>query len=42
MLIHAFASDLLNRIQVGAIREQLDAVLLQQLPGAGHTTFAMA
>ena len=42
MLIHAFASDLLNRIQVGAIREQLDAVLLQQLPGSGHTTFAMA
>jgi len=42
VLIHAFASDLLNHIQIGSIREQLDAVLLQRLPGAGHTAFAMA
>ncbi len=42
VLIHAFASDLLNHIQIASIREQLDAALLQRLPGAGHTTFAMA
>ena len=32
ILIHAFASDLLNRIQISSIREQLDTLLLQQLP----------
>jgi Fe-S cluster assembly protein SufD len=37
VLIHAFATDLLNRIAIGPIRAQLDAVLLQQLPGSGHT-----
>ena len=33
VLIHAFASDLLNRIGIEPIRAQLDALLLQQLPG---------
>ena len=42
MLIHAFASDLLNRIRIDSIRKQLDDVLLQQLPAAASTTFAMA
>ena len=42
VLIHAFASDLLNRIAIEPIRNELDAVLLQQLPGSGHTTFAVA
>ena len=37
VLIHAFATDLLNRIAIKPIRVQLDAVLLQQLPGSGHT-----
>ena len=32
VLIHAFASDLLNRIGIEPIRAQLDALLLQQLP----------
>ena len=41
VLIHAFASDLLNRIAIASIREQLDAVLLQQLPGSGHASFAV-
>ncbi len=41
VLIHAFASDLLNRIAIEPIRRELDAVLLQQLPGSGHTTFAV-
>ena len=40
VLIHAFASDLVNRIEIAPIREQLDAVLLQQLPGSGHSSFA--
>ena len=40
VLIHAFASDLVNRIEIAPIREQLDAVLLQQLPGSGHASFA--
>ena len=40
VLIHAFASDLVNRIEIAPIREQLDAVLLQQLPGSRHTSFA--
>ena len=39
VLIHAFASDLLNRIAIKPIRAQLDALLLQQLPGAGGGTF---
>lgn len=34
LLIHAFASDLLNRIRVEPIRTQLDSLLLQQLPGS--------
>ena len=41
VLIHAFASDLLNRIAIAPIREQLDAVLLQQLPGTGHGSFSV-
>ena len=41
VLIHAFASDLVNRIAIAPIREQLDAVLLQQLPGSGHASFAV-
>ena len=41
VLIHAFASDLLNRIAIEPIRRELDSVLLQQLPGSGHTTFAV-
>lgn len=39
VLIHAFASDLLQRIAVEPIRSQLDAVLLQQLPGSGGGSF---
>ena len=39
VLIHAFASDLLNRIAIEPIRAQLDALLLQQLPGSGGGTF---
>ena len=42
VLIHAFASDLLNRITIPSIRAQLDDVLLQQLPGTGHASFAIA
>ena len=41
VLIHAFASDLLNRIAIEPIRRQLDAVLLQQLPGSGHAPFSV-
>ena len=41
MLIHAFASDLLNRIAVEPIRTQLDALLLRQLPGAGGGSFEL-
>lgn len=41
VLIHAFASDLLNRIAVAPIRTALDAILLRQLPGSGHTSFAV-
>ena len=41
VLIHAFASDLLNRISIKSVREQLDALLLQELPGSGHTTFSV-
>ncbi len=39
VLIHAFASDLLNRIAVDSIRAQLDDLLLRQLPGAGGGSF---
>ena len=39
VLIHAFASDLLNRIGIESIRAQLDALLLDQLPGSGGGTF---
>ena len=39
VLIHAFASDLLQRISVEPIRAELDALLLRQLPGAGGGTF---
>ena len=39
VLIHAFASDLLNRITVEPIRAQLDTLLLRQLPGAGGGSF---
>lgn len=42
ILIHAFASDLLGRIAIEPIRRQLDAVLLQELPGSGHLPFAVA
>ena len=35
LLIHAFAADLLGHIKVAAIREQLDALLLERLPVAG-------
>ena len=41
VLIHAFASDLLNRIALAPIRTALDAILLRQLPGSGHTSFAV-
>ena len=39
VLIHAFASDLLNRIAVDPIRAQLDRLLLEQLPGSGGGLF---
>ena len=39
VLIHAFASDLLDRIAIDSIRARLDAELLQQLPDAGGGTF---
>ena len=42
VLIHAFASDLLNRIAIEPIRAEFDAVLLRQLPGSDHTTFTVA
>ena len=42
VLIHAFANDLLNQISIEPIRAELDAVLLKQLPGSRHTTFAVA
>ena len=42
VLIHAFASDVVDRIAITPIREQLDAVLLQQLPGSRHASFATA
>jgi Fe-S cluster assembly protein SufD len=39
VLIHAFASDLLNRIAIAPIRARLDSLLLQQLPGLGGGAF---
>ena len=38
VLIHAFASDLLNRIAIKPIRDTLDEILQQQLPGSGGGT----
>ncbi len=32
LLVHAFAADLLGHIKVGALRQQLDALLLERLP----------
>ena len=42
VLIHAFASDLLNHVAVEPIRAQLDDLLLAQLPGAGGGSFQVA
>ena len=39
VLIHAFASDLLNHIAIAPIREQLDELLLAQLPGSRGGSF---
>ena len=39
VLIHAFAGDLLNRIAIAPIREQLEDLLLAQLPGSGGGSF---
>ena len=39
VLIHAFASDLLNRIGIAPIRAMLDGLLLDQLPGSGGGAF---
>ena len=39
VLIHAFASDLLNRIGIASIRAGLDELLLAQLPGSGESGF---
>ena len=39
VLIHAFARDVLNRIRVAPIRDQLDDLLLAQLPGSGGGSF---
>ena len=39
VLIHAFASDLLNHIAIEPIRDQLDDLLLAQLPGSGGGSF---
>lgn len=39
VLIHAFASDLLNRIGIESIRVQLDDLLLAQLPRSGGGAF---
>ena len=36
VLIHAFASDILDRIKIAPIRAQLDHALLEQLPLAGE------
>ncbi len=39
VLIHAFAGDLLNHIAIEPIRDQLDDLLLAQLPGSGGGSF---
>ena len=39
VLIHAFASDLLNHIGIASIRAGLDELLLAQLPGSGEGGF---
>ncbi len=39
VLIHGFASDLLNRITIAPIRAELDRVLLEHLPGSDGETF---
>ena len=39
VLIHAFAGDVLNRIAIAPLREQLDELLLAQLPGSGGGSF---
>ena len=39
VLIHAFANDVLNRIRVEPIRDQLDDLLLARLPGSGGGSF---
>ena len=39
VLIHAFASDLLNRIGIPSIRAGLDELLLAQLSGSGEGGF---
>ena len=39
VLIHAFAADLLNHIAIAPIREQLEDLLLAQLPGSGGGSF---
>jgi len=39
LLIHAFASDLLNRISIEPIRIQLDALLLKHLPSSDLEVF---
>ncbi len=39
VLIHAFASDLLNHIRIAPIRAMLDGLLRDQLPGSGGGTF---
>ena len=42
VLIHAFAGDLLNHIAIEPIRDQLDDLLLAQLPGSGGGSFHVA
>ena len=39
VLIHAFAGDVLNHIAIEPIRDQLDDLLLAQLPGSGGGSF---
>ena len=39
VLIHAFAGDLLSHIAIEPIRDQLDELLLAQLPGSGGGSF---
>ena len=35
VLVHAFASDLLNHIRIESVRNQLNELLLAQLPNSG-------